>query len=68
MNWLVVIRPKAEQDLQEAKAWYESQRSGLGKALVVVFREAIRYLAEAPERQPVYYRGFRRLNDPAIPV
>lgn len=67
MNWLVVIRPKAEQDLQEAKAWYESQRSGLGKALVVVFREAIRYLAEAPERQPVYYRGFRRLMTRRFP-
>ena len=67
MNWLVVIRPKAEQDLQEAKSWYESQRPGLGKDLVDVLRDAIRRLAEAPERQLVYYRGFRWLMTRRFP-
>ena len=30
MKWRLVIRPRAETDLREARNWYESQRAGLG--------------------------------------
>jgi plasmid stabilization system protein ParE len=61
VSWRVIIRPNAEADLQEARSWYESQRSGLGDELLVEVRNAVRLLAEQPERRPIYYNGFRRL-------
>lgn len=61
MNWRVIIRPKAEADLQKARAWYESQRAGLGDELLAEVRRAVRLLATDPERRSFYYRDFRRL-------
>ena len=59
--WRVIIRPRAEADLQEARQWYERQRPGLGKELVDEVRRAMRSLCEQPERRPFYHRDFRRL-------
>jgi len=61
VSWRVIIRPDAEADLQNARSWYESQRTGLGDELLVEVRNAVRLLEEQPERRPVYYNGFRRL-------
>jgi plasmid stabilization system protein ParE len=60
VSWRVIIRPKAEADLQEARLWYETQRSGLGDELLQEISHAVDLLKENPER-PIYYRGFRRL-------
>jgi len=57
----VVIRPKAEADLHDARRWYDSQQPGLGDKLLDEIESAIGQLAENPERRPVYYNGFRRL-------
>jgi toxin ParE1/3/4 len=67
VNRPIIIRPRAEADLQEAKSWYDFQRSGLGAEFVDAFRQAIRLLEKAPERQPLYYRGFRRLMTRRFP-
>ena len=64
MSWSVIIRPKAEADIEKAGLWYESQRQGLGDQLLDEIRGAVRYLEEHPERRPFYYRGFRRLLTP----
>ena len=61
MKWPVIIRPRAEADLQQAKQWYEERRDGLGLALVMAVRVAMRALGENPNRHPEYYRGFRRV-------
>jgi toxin ParE1/3/4 len=61
VNWQIIIRPKAETDLQEAWAWYESQRAGLGEELLVEIRTAVRLLEKDPGRRPFYYRDFRRI-------
>jgi len=61
VNWRVIIRPRAEADLQEAREWYETQRPGLGDEFLLEVRHAVELLAEHPERRPLYYRGFRRL-------
>jgi plasmid stabilization system protein ParE len=61
VNWCVIIRPNAEADLAEARAWYESQRAGLGDELLDEVRRAVGLLADNPERRPIYYRDFRRL-------
>ena len=61
MKWRVLIRPRAEEDLREARQWYEERRKGLGDELVVAVRRAIRSLEQEPERRPLYYSEFRRL-------
>ena len=61
MNWRVIIRPNAEADLSEARAWYEAQRAGLGDELLDEVRHAVALLAYDPEHRPFYYRDFRRL-------
>ena len=60
MSIAVIVRPRAEADLQEARRWYEDRRPGLGDELVTAVRDTVRSLAENPERHPLYYRGFRR--------
>jgi plasmid stabilization system protein ParE len=47
--------------LQEAQAWYESRRTGLGEELLDEVRRTVRLLESDPERRPLYYRDFRRL-------
>ena len=47
--------------MQEAQAWYESRRTGLGDELLDEIRRAVRLLESDPERRPLYYRDFRRL-------
>jgi len=59
VSWRVIIRPKAEADLREARLWYENQRTGLGDEFFQEISRAIDLLKENPER-PIYYREFRR--------
>jgi len=61
VSWTVIIRPRAEADLQEAKEWFEERRKGLGTSRVVAIRVAVAALRENPNRFPDYYRGFRRV-------
>ena len=61
MNWPVIVRPRAQADLEGAKQWYENRRAALGVELVLEVRAALAALREKPERYPVYYRGFRRV-------
>ena len=61
MKRSIIIRPGAEADLQNAKRYYDQQRSGLGNELVECVREAIVYLEENAERRPVCHRDFRRV-------
>jgi toxin ParE1/3/4 len=60
VKWRVVIRPRAESDLREARDWYEDRRKGLGQEFLAEIAIAVRLLAENPELYPEYYRGFRR--------
>ncbi len=61
MKWRLVIRPRAEVDLREARDWYESQRVGLGVEFVAEIDATIQILMRDPQRHPVYYRGFYRV-------
>ena len=60
MKRLAIIRPRAEEDLQNAKQWYDERREGLGTELVLAVRRAVHLLQRNPERYPIYYRDFRR--------
>jgi toxin ParE1/3/4 len=61
VKWRVVIRPRAESDLCEARDWYENQRAGLGEQFVTQTTATIDLLARDPQLHPEYYRGFRRV-------
>lgn len=61
VNWEIIIRPRAEADLQEAWSWYESQRSGLGNEFLAEIGDALKLLEQDPKRRHLYYRNFRRL-------
>jgi len=61
VSWRVSIRAGGERDLEEARSWYERQRSGLGNEFLAAVAEALIRLEGDPLRHPVYYRGFRRL-------
>jgi plasmid stabilization system protein ParE len=62
VSWRVIIRPKAEADMREAARWYEVQLQNLGSQFLDEISQALRLLEIAPERRPIYYRGFRRLQ------
>ena len=61
MKWRLVIRPRAEADLRDARSWYESQRAGLGVEFLAQIDATIQVLIRDPQRHPVYYCGFRRV-------
>jgi hypothetical protein len=40
MTWEVLLRPRAEADLKEARAWYEERQPGLGEQFVDAVAQA----------------------------
>ncbi len=67
MKWRLVIRPRAETDLREARNWYENQRAGLGAEFVAEIEATLHVLIRDPQRHTVYYRGFRRVLSRRFP-
>jgi hypothetical protein len=61
MNWIVLVRPQAEQDLAAARDWYEHKRVGLGDEFLDAAALAVLTLESAPERERLYFRNFRRI-------
>ena len=51
MNWVVVTRPQAEDDVIEAAEWYDTQRAGLGDEFV----EEILVVFDALEVNPLLH-------------
>jgi toxin ParE1/3/4 len=60
MNLTVIFRPEAAAETQEAFAWYEAQRKGLG----VEFRDELQHTLDTiqanPNQYPVVHRNVRR--------
>ena len=61
MAWQLIIRPRAETDLREARDWSENQRAGLGAEFITEIEAALEALVRDPGRYTIYYRGFRRV-------
>jgi plasmid stabilization system protein ParE len=55
-----ILRPRAENDIQSAFEWYESQRPGLGDEFLAAVREKLEAVRGFPESSPVMYRDVRR--------
>lgn len=48
MSGRVRVDPRAADELEEAADWYDRQRAGLGRELVLEVRAAVRSLARSP--------------------
>lgn len=42
MTFELIVRPEAEQDIEEAFEWYENQSAGLGEEFVLAVRSSIK--------------------------
>lgn len=60
MTPAAIFHPDAERELQEARAWYESQRLGLGDEFVTAVEACISKIQESPMSFPVVLNGIRR--------
>jgi plasmid stabilization system protein ParE len=61
MSYALVVRPEAEQDLADARDWYDGQREGLGIEFLNAVDEAFDRIRETPELYAAEYRGVRRV-------
>jgi plasmid stabilization system protein ParE len=56
MNYEIIIRPEAENDLKEAFSWYEDKRIGLGYDFLLQVDAGIRFIKRNPD---VYSSGYQ---------
>ncbi len=56
----LVLAPEAEQDLAEAYAWYELQRSGLGEDFLGCVGACIEALLRSPAMYAKVHESYRR--------
>jgi toxin ParE1/3/4 len=61
MNLPLIITPEAEQDLAEAKAWYDRQRAGLGEEFVLCVEEALDRIRRLPKAATEVFPSVRRV-------
>jgi plasmid stabilization system protein ParE len=56
----VVFRHVAREDLEEAHAWYEQQRPGLGERLEEAVQQVLDRIAATPMMHPCIHKDVRR--------
>ena len=61
MNLPLLITPEAEQDLADAKAWYDRQRQGLADDFILCVEAALDRIRRLPEGATEVYPGVRRV-------
>ncbi len=60
MTLPIVWTPEANEDLLEARAWYDNIRSELGERFALAVEVTVEAIAEHPRQFPVIYRNHRR--------
>jgi ParE toxin of type II toxin-antitoxin system, parDE len=60
MNYVLVFRLEARNELEKAYSWYESQQPGLGDDFLEQAEAALDRTCQMPESYPVVYRDVRR--------
>jgi plasmid stabilization system protein ParE len=56
----LILAPEAEQDLDEAYAWYERQRAGLGADFLSRVDACIQTILRMPQMYAVVHENYRR--------
>lgn len=67
MSLPVVIRPEAEQDLIEARDWYNRRSPGSGDELLKAVSTVLDRLEEMPELYAVVWKNVRRCRTGRFP-
>jgi plasmid stabilization system protein ParE len=62
MRLPLAFRPEARDDLEEAYAWYEGQRPGLGEDLLAAVRAALDRIRRNPGIYAQVHRDVRRAS------
>ncbi len=60
MTLRVVFRRAAKSEFEDAAAWYEERRRGLGEEFAAEIEEAIQRASEHPARYPLVFGDVRR--------
>jgi plasmid stabilization system protein ParE len=60
MNLPLAIREEAEQDMADARDWYEAQRIGLAGEFLTAVEDVFARISEFPEMYAAEYRNVRR--------
>ena len=60
MTFRVVFRRAAKEEFEDATAWYQERRLGLGEQFVSEINEAIERAVEHPQQYPVVFGDVRR--------
>ena len=60
MTLPVVWIPEANEDLLEARAWYDNVRRDLGDRFALAVEERLKEIAQHPMQFPIVYRSLRR--------
>ena len=68
MSLPLIITPEAEEDLAEAKAWYERKREGLGDEFVLCVEEALDRIRRLRSQPPRFIRGSGEWWSGAFPM
>lgn len=58
----LLIRPEAEQDLLDAREWYEGQQKGLGDDFLIVVDGVFDRIRETPELYAIEYKSVRQFR------
>lgn len=67
MLYKVVLQPGAEEDIDNAYNWYESQQAGLGEQLLNELASYYKKLAQNPEAFSKANKRFRQAILPRFP-
>jgi plasmid stabilization system protein ParE len=60
MDVELIMAPEAEQDFDDAYAWYEKQRVGLGEDFLTSVDACIEFICRFPKTGAVVFKEFRR--------
>ncbi|MBA3404781.1 MAG: type II toxin-antitoxin system RelE/ParE family toxin [Gemmatimonadaceae bacterium] len=61
MSRKLAFTARASADIEDAHAWYDSQRPGLGSEFEQELDVVVRFLEQRPDAGPVVHRTLRRL-------
>ena len=61
MKRRALIRPEAEEEIEQAYRWYEEQREGLGADFLLCVEEGIEKIQRDPQAYPLVHRNIRRI-------
>ena len=56
----LIMAPEAEQDVDEAYAWYEKRRTGLGEEFLGCVDACIRAICRTPKMHAKIHENYRR--------